>query len=167
MILLSTQFHESYGNCLEDSTLNLTVITMSANAIHESLLRPPVLHILRAAGFQAARPAALDTMVDLTHRYIKRLASLAASHAVATHNELTPTLPDLRLAMQDLGTFGPQIGSMEEQCRDEEDLRGVDAFISWAKGENNREIRRIAGLAASEGEVVEIEAGLREDFLTG
>ena len=140
---------------------------MSADAIHESLLRPPVLHILRAAGFQATRPAALDTLVDLTHRYLRRLATLAASNAVATHNEFIPTLPDLRLAMQDLGTFGPQIGSMEEQCRGEEDLRGVEAFIAWAKGESNKEIRRIAGLAAPEGEVVDIEVSPKEDFFAG
>ena len=140
---------------------------MSPHAIHESLLRPPVLHILRAAGFQATRSAALDTLVDLTHRYIKRLASLTVSHAISTHNEPIPTLSDLRLAMQDIGVFGPQIGPMEEQCRGDEDMRGVEAFIAWAKGESNKEIRRIASLTAAEGEIIEIEASPREDYLAG
>lgn len=57
---------------------------------------------------------------------------------------------------------------MEEQCNGEEDLKGIEAFVGWLKGEGNREIRRIAGLAPSEGEIVALEASEpREDFLTG
>ncbi|KAL9114208.1 MAG: hypothetical protein Q9187_007500 [Circinaria calcarea] len=141
---------------------------MSSNALHNSLLRPPVLHILRAAGFNATRPAALDTLVDLATRYISLLATTVASRAYSNHNEVTPTITDLRMALQDIGALGPQIGAMEEQCRGEEDTRGVDGFVEWLKGPANREIRRIAGLAATEGEVVDVEAGAeREDFLTG
>lgn len=35
---------------------------------------------------------------------------------------------------------------MEEQVRGEEDMRGIEAFISWCTGPNALEIRRIAGL---------------------
>lgn len=50
----------------------------------------------------------------------------------------------------------------------EEDMWGVDAFIDWAKGEINHEIRRIAWLTPDAGEVIDIEAlGEKEDFLTG
>lgn len=36
---------------------------------------------------------------------------------------------------------------MEEQVRGEEDMRGIEAFISWCTGPSALEIRRIAGLA--------------------
>ena len=72
------------------------------------------------------------------------------------------------MAMQDIGSLGPQISVMEEQCRGEEDTRGVDSFLEWLQGPVNREIRRIAGLAATNGEMVDVEAGAeRGDFLTG
>lgn len=57
---------------------------------------------------------------------------------------------------------------MEEQCRGEEDLRGVEAFLKWMIGDVNKEIRRIAGLAATGGDVVDVDVlGENEDFLTG
>ena len=141
---------------------------MSCHDLYTSLLRPPILHILRAAGFHATRPAVLDTLVDLAARYLALLASTAASHASINHNDLTPTITDVRMALYDVGALRPQISIMEEQSRGEEDLRGVEAFIEWVMGEGNKEIRRIAGLAAMEGEAAEVEALVdREDFLTG
>lgn len=74
------------------------------------------------------------------------------------------------MALQDAGALYPQIGVMEEQCRQEEDLRGVKAFVDWMQGEVNHEIRRVAGLATTPGEpVVDIDAleTGKEDFLTG
>ncbi|KAL8825919.1 MAG: hypothetical protein Q9191_004121 [Dirinaria sp. TL-2023a] len=74
---------------------------------------------------------------------------------------------DVRLALQDVGAFRPEINIMEEQCKGEEDMRGLEEFLKWIQGDGNREIRRIAGLAPSEGEVVALEAGEeREDFLS-
>ena len=141
---------------------------MSSHALYSSLLRPPILHILRAAGFHAIRTAVLDTLVDLTSRYLILLAQKTAAHAMTNHNELTPTIIDVRLALQDVGALRPEISIMEEQCKGEEDMRGIDAFIKWLTGDGNREIRRIAGLAPSEGEIVALEASeQREDFLTG
>lgn len=141
---------------------------MSTHALYNSLLRPPILHILRAAGFHAIRPAVLDTIVDLASRYLILIAQKTAAHALTNRNESIPTIIDVRLALQDVGAFRPQMSIMEEQCEDEEDMRGVDAFLRWLTGEENREIRRIAGLLPSEGEVVALEASEpREDFLTG
>ncbi|MCJ1433023.1 hypothetical protein MMC27_002382 [Xylographa pallens] len=139
---------------------------MSPNALQDSLLRPSILHVLRAAGFNATRPAALDTLVDLASRYIVLLASQTASHAFANHNDVVPTVMDVRMALQDVGALRPQIGIMEEQSRNEEDTRGMDAFLKWMTGDESREIRRIAGMVGSEGDV-DVEAGSeREDFLT-
>ena len=55
---------------------------------------------------------------------------------------------------------------VEEEWRGEEDLRGVQGLIGWARGEVNREIRRVAGLVREEGDVDE-EGAVREDFLAG
>ena len=141
---------------------------MSSHALYSSLLRPPVLHILRAAGFHATRPAVLDTLVDLAARYLALLATTTASHTILNHNDSTPTIVDVRMALQDVGALTPQISIMEEQSRGEEDMRGMKAFIHWMEGEGNKEIRRIAGLAGAEGEVVDIEAvEEKEDFLSG
>lgn len=141
---------------------------MSSNALHIALLRPPILHILRAAGFHATRPAVLDTFVDIAARYLTLLATKTASYALTNHNDVTPTITDVRMALHDVGALWPQISVAEEQIRQEEDMRGVDAFIDWIRGEGNHEIRRIAGLTSEPGEVVDIETmGEKEDFLTG
>lgn len=72
------------------------------------------------------------------------------------------------MALQDVGALRPQRSVLEEQCRGKEDLRGVEAFLEWMAGDVNRGIRRIAGLAATEGEVVDVNVlGENEDFLTG
>ena len=140
---------------------------MSSHTLYTSLLRPPILHILRATGFQSTKPAVLDTLVDLTAGYLVLLARTTASHALINHNDLTPTITDVRMALQDVGALRPQRSVMEEQCRDEEDMRGVEAFVEWMMGDLNKEIRRIAGLAATEGEAVDVNVlGEKEDFLT-
>ncbi|KAL8913666.1 MAG: hypothetical protein Q9172_007236 [Xanthocarpia lactea] len=140
---------------------------MSSNAIYISLLRPPVLHILRAAGFHATKPAVLDTLVDLTARYLILLASNAATHAQENHNDLVLTVTDVRMALQDVGALWPQKSAMEENLLDEEDMRGVDNFVKWMMGADNREIRRVAGLIENEDSIpgIEVPAG-KDDFLT-
>ena len=141
---------------------------MSSHALYTSLLRLPVLHILRAAGFHATRPAVLDTLVDLAARYLTLLAANTASHATLNHNDVTPTIMDIRMALQDVGALWPQVSVMEEQSRGEEDMRGMQAFIEWMEGDVNREMRRIAGLGKAEGEVLGVGATAEnQDFLTG
>lgn len=72
------------------------------------------------------------------------------------------------MALQDVGAFVPQMSAMEELWNGEEDMRGLENFLDWVKGDTNKEIRRIAGLASTEGGVVDVEAlGQKEDFLTG
>lgn len=141
---------------------------MSSNALFISLLRPSVLHILRAAGFHATRPAAFDSLVDLASRYLLVIAVRTADFAMSNHNDLSISVTDIRMALQDVGAFRPQLSTVEEHCISDEDLRGMSGFIDWMMGEGNREIRRIAGLAGLDSEATEIEAALeREDFLTG
>ncbi len=125
---------------------------MDPSPLHPSLLRPPLLHILRAAGFTTTRPSVLDTLTDLTIRHLNLLCASLARHSQLRQppppgqppNEIT--LLDVRMALQETGAFYPSVSDMEEQARGYEDTRGVDAFIAWSTGEVNREIRRIAGM---------------------
>lgn len=135
--------------------------------LHNALLRPPIIQILRAAGYHSTRPSVLDTLADLTIRYLLLLGSSAAEHAANSHpDDPVPTLQDIQLALQDAGALRPQIKHFEEDWRGEEDLRGLDAFTSWFTGPVNREIRRIAGYIPSEGDVVDADMLEKEDYLT-
>ncbi|OBT50709.1 hypothetical protein VE04_09459, partial [Pseudogymnoascus sp. 24MN13] len=48
---------------------------MSSHAIHHALLRPCVLHILRAAGYHSTKPSVLDALTDIAGRYMHLLAT--------------------------------------------------------------------------------------------
>jgi len=150
---------------------------MSSLNVHNSLLRPAVLQILRAAGFNYTRTAVLDTVTDLAARYLLLLASETAQHAFNNHNDYVLTVQDVRLALLEVGALRPQLSILEEKAKGVveingetvpfEDMRGVDGFVNWARGPANKEIRRIAGLVneAGSGEglaVVEEE----EDYVT-
>ncbi len=165
---------------------------MSAQSLNNALLRPPILHILRAAGFHSARPSVVDTLADLAGRYLLLLASTTAAHAANNHDELVPTITDVRMAMYDCGVFAPTLTPSEEAWkealrrplaeypernglrakekarRDAEDTKDVREFVEWVKGDQNAEIRRIAGMLVGEGQGAEVEAlADKDDFLTG
>jgi transcription initiation factor TFIID subunit 3 len=146
---------------------------MSSDELFLNLLRPAVLHILRASGFHYGKPSAVDTVVDLTARYITLLAERTAYNAYSNHNDATPNITDARMAMQDCGLLVPTMTAgeeewkqilrkpldfyneetgaraMEEQRRDAEDTADVREFIDWVKGDQNKEIMRIAGTLKS------------------
>lgn len=130
-------------------------------AIHHQLLRPSILHILRAAGYQSTKPSVLDTLTDIAARYITLLAASTAKHAATNHeDDLEISIEDVRMAMQDCGVLGPERLLVEQGfgAEEEEDLRGVESFIEWAMGKENKEIRRVALEGIDEG---------AEDYLTG
>lgn len=158
--------------------------------LHTSLLRAPVLHILRAAGFHSTRPSVLDTLVNITERYLLLLAETTVSHALANHNDTNPTITDVRMALTDCDVLTPVMGAAEEDWtekfrrpladyddlkhgdirregelrrRDEHDTKDVREFIKWIVGDQNKDIRRIAGL---EPEVGPGGMSVPEDYLT-
>ncbi|OJJ46195.1 hypothetical protein ASPZODRAFT_133195 [Penicilliopsis zonata CBS 506.65] len=140
---------------------------MSGANLHNALLRPPIIQILRAAGFHATRPSVLDTLADLTARYLLLLGSSAASHAANAHPEdPNVVLEDIYQALQDVGALRPQLREWEEDFAGEEDLRGLESFLGWFTGPANREIRRIAGFLPSEGDMIDPDALEKEDYLT-
>lgn len=130
---------------------------MSSHAIHHALLRPCVLHILRAAGYHSTKPSVLDALTDIAGRYMLLLATSTANYAAANPTELGITIEDVRLAMQECAAIVPEKVWEDQLFDDEEDTRGVDLFIEWAHGEANKEIRRVALEGGDEG---------KDDYLT-
>ncbi|GAB7343637.1 hypothetical protein MBLNU457_1631t1 [Dothideomycetes sp. NU457] len=169
---------------------------MSSQQLHTSLLRTPVAQILRAAGFNSTKPSVLDTVVDITERYLLLLASTTAAHAQSNHNSPQPTITDVRMALTDCGVLLPTITSAEEEWkerfrrpyedfddlpygatrrekelkkREEEDTGDVREFTQWITGDRNKEIRRIAGMLPETGAGVGVGGemqALPEDYLT-
>ncbi|KAJ5630244.1 uncharacterized protein N7484_010344 [Penicillium longicatenatum] len=140
---------------------------MSGHNLHNALLRPPIIQILRAQGFHSTKPSAIDSLSDLTARYIMILASSTAAHAANAHPEdPSPVLEDVYQALQDAGALRPQLREWEEDWQGEEDMRGLESLIGWITGPSHREIRRVAGFVPSEGDMVDPDSIEKEDYLT-
>ncbi|RFU29193.1 hypothetical protein B7463_g7124, partial [Scytalidium lignicola] len=116
----------------------------SPQSLHHSLLRPSILHILRATGYHSTKPSVLDTLTDLAARYLLLLAQSTAAHASINHTELGITVQDVRMAMQDCGMLLPEKVLEEQEFDEEEDVRGVEEFLAWCTGHRSVEIRRVA-----------------------
>lgn len=144
---------------------NLTPTVMASSNLSIGLLRPAILHILRAAGFHGARTSAVDTIVDLAYRYMILLAEKTAEYALVNDSKI-PDVTEVRMALEEVGAFVPQITATEEQLLHDDDLRGLQNFVAWAEGDMHNEIRRIAGLEATLGEVNLNGEMQREDYLT-
>lgn len=127
------------------------------HAIHHALLRPCVLHVLRAAGYHSTKPSVLDALTDIAGRYMLLLATSTSNYAAINHAELEVSIEDVRMAMQECAAFVPEKVWEDQIFDDEEDTRGVDLFIEWAKGSANKEIRRVALEGGDEG---------KDDYLT-
>lgn len=129
-------------------------------ALHHSLLRPCILHILRAAGYHSTRNAVLDTLTDLAARYMYALAESTMTHAAVNHTEFdSTTIQDVRMALQDCGAFAPEKIMEVEEWEDEEDMRGLEEFMAWITGKVNKEIRRVASEAG--------DGAANADYLAG
>ncbi|CAG8975529.1 hypothetical protein HYALB_00012244 [Hymenoscyphus albidus] len=131
-------------------------------ALYHALLRPCVLHVLRAAGFHSTKPSVLDAFTDIVARFMVTIAESALSHADVNNADepnlaFSITVRDVRMAMESCGVLYPEIPSGEQEFMGQEDTRGVGDFISWAQGPSNRDIRRIA---------LEGGDGAKDDYLT-
>jgi transcription initiation factor TFIID subunit 3 len=142
--------------------------------LHRALLRPAIVHILRAAGFHSTKPTVLDTVTNLAERYLTLLAQTTAAHANSSHNDPVPTITDVRMALAECGALTPLAGAAEEDWRErmrrpmreieasenggltraqaekkrreEEDLKDVRDFMRWFESSQHTDMRRIAGL---------------------
>ena len=94
--------------------------------MHHALLRPCVLHILRAAGYHSTRPSVLDTLTDIAGRYMLLLAQTTAEYASLNHVESDIAIEDVRMAMQDCGALAPEKVLEDQIWDDEEGYTGRD-----------------------------------------
>lgn len=153
---------------------------MTASDLHSALLRPAVLQVLKAMGYSLAKPAVVDTLTDLTARYLLLVASETAQAALNNHGDSQPTIQDVRLALERVGALRPQMKTTEEAAKGYEnvdgalvpfeDLRGVRNFVKWAEGPIHKEIRRVGGLDGGEKDnVADLAADMaeNEDYVTG
>ena len=163
---------------------------MDSGKFHNALLRPAVLQILRAAGFQSARPFAVDALTDIASLYLRQLAERTAEHATTNHNDSVPDVTDVRMAMNDSAALAPlstsaeeawrelmrkpldqyheNVRAQEQARRDEEDTKEIRDFIDWAQGDMNREISRVAGLLPDESAILAVDPhSTNDDYVTG
>ncbi|EME87464.1 uncharacterized protein MYCFIDRAFT_25499 [Pseudocercospora fijiensis CIRAD86] len=145
-----------------------------AQDLHRALLRPAIIHTLRAAGFHSTKPSVLDTLVNLAERHLLLLAQTTAQHAWSSHNDPVPTITDVRMALSDCAVLIPLTSPSEEgwkermrkplsevadvpqggakrmqaekRKRDDEDTKDVREFTKWYDSPQYREIQRVAGL---------------------
>jgi len=84
------------------------------------------------------------------------LAESTAANAAVNHTETEITVQDVGMAMQECAVLAPERTLEDQEFDDEEDTRGVEAFLAWVTGKANQEIRRVA---------LEGSDGLQEDYL--
>lgn len=106
---------------------------MSSRTIHASLLRPAVIHILRAAGFHATRPSVLDALTDICARYMLLIATRTQTFAydrtlssvrdiqndsdalgADLEHQIEPTIADLRNGLTSAAFFSHGLSASEE-----------------------------------------------------
>ncbi|KAJ6257676.1 Transcription initiation factor [Drechslerella dactyloides] len=110
-----------------------------------SLLRISTAQMLRHAGLAGSRPSVLDTLTDMTARYLTLLGTTARS-ITESSERTTSELTDALLAMEHLGLLKP----LTIYTPDLNDTRAVDNFIAWAKSPEVEELRKLAGVVTVE-----------------
>lgn len=133
---------------------------MPSEDIHISLLRPAIIHILRASGFHSCRPSVLDTLTDLCARHLAMIAQRTADQvydrtsaaseddlnrscppleSIFEHNiDASPTITDVRLALASVSFFNSTLTPAEEAWR--ERLR--KPLSTYHAGARDKERRR-------------------------
>ncbi|KAK9475370.1 uncharacterized protein V1510DRAFT_409015 [Dipodascopsis tothii] len=82
--------------------------------LYYSLLRISTAQILRSAGIDRCPPSVLDTLTDITIRYLTTLCSRSLSYSLLAHSsfqndvaECEPRAEDVRMALESLGMLRP------------------------------------------------------------
>lgn len=123
--------------------------------LFHAFLRPSILQILRATGYHGTSPAVLDALTDLAARYLSLLCEKTAHSATHNHGDAGDFgIVEIRLALQEVGALLPERIPAEQDWREEEDLRGVEEFISWFEGQRMKDIMEFA---KGDGEVDETD----------
>ncbi|KAK6342905.1 hypothetical protein TWF718_008286 [Orbilia javanica] len=117
----------------------------SQEQFYFSLLRISTAQMLRHAGLAGSRPSVLDSLTDMTARYLTLLGTTARSISESS-NHTEPELPDVLCAMEHVGLLRP----LTLYNADLDDTRAIDNFITWAKSPEVEELRKIAGVVTVE-----------------
>lgn len=115
---------------------NFSEVQMSSDLFY-SFLRIATAQALRAAGIDRCAPSVLDTLTDLTIRYMDLLSVKASSiAAVCGRGEIE--IGDLRMAMEEIGMLRPRrildetVDDGEHWGIDVED-EGLQRFFEWCR----------------------------------
>ncbi|KAK9455615.1 hypothetical protein V1511DRAFT_458440 [Dipodascopsis uninucleata] len=120
-----------------------------------SFFRITIAQILRSAGIDRCAPSVLDTLTDITIRYMALLANKAISNAILCGRD-EPLLSDVRMAMESAGGLKPtrlldesEDEELEEDNEEAYDPRqvndeGLQRFYEWCFT-TAREMRSIIG----------------------
>lgn len=140
---------------------------VTSTQFYHALLRPTVLQVLRAQGYYSCTPAVLDFVTELVASYLMVLCEKTARNSENLPEPTRPTIVEVRKALEESGAFGPIPMHTAEQWATKEDTRGVDSFISWAKGEKNAKIRKVAGALQEQNDLDEATDEPVTDYLSG
>ena len=138
------------------------------NPFYFSLARVSAAQILRAAGVDRTRPSTLDILTDILIRYFHLLGTESATFALhAGRSEAD--IRDVRLAMEEIGLIAKgrlvskkrvrriareRVGLYESdendmdpdgEDEDDESTETLGKLLSWFKGGQAAECRRVAG----------------------
>ncbi|KAI9651833.1 MAG: hypothetical protein M1831_007543 [Alyxoria varia] len=105
--------------------------TATPNDLHLRLLRPSIIHILRASGFHSTKPLVLDTVTELCARYLhliaKETASACHERTLSSLNggldpefgDLDPNISDVRVGLTNAMFFSTSHTAAEEAWAEE------------------------------------------------
>ena len=98
-----------------------------------ALLRISILQLLKAQGFDRARPSLVDVMTDLYAKFLSLLASEVSSIAQARcDQDDTVALQDITLALENLGVVKPtNILDVYDENSELSSSRGMEKFKDW------------------------------------
>ncbi|KAF3110243.1 hypothetical protein TWF594_008264 [Orbilia oligospora] len=117
----------------------------SQEQFYFSLLRISTAQMLRHAGLAGSRPSVLDSLTDMTARYLTLLGTTARSISESSNREESD-VPDVLCAIEHVGLLRP----LTLYNADLDDTRAIDNFITWAKSPEIEELRKIAGVVTVE-----------------
>jgi histone H3/H4 len=142
------------------------------NPLYFNLARVSAAQILRAAGIDRTRPSTLDILTDILLRYLHLLGTESMTFALAAGRG-EADICDVRVAMEDIGLIAKgRLVSKKRVRRIDRERRGVyesddddtdpdgedesdestealDKLLSWFRGSQAAECRRVAGVSSS------------------
>jgi transcription initiation factor TFIID subunit 3 len=141
------------------------------NPFYFNLARISAAQVLRAAGIDRTRPSTLDTLTDILIRYLHLLGTQSMSYALIAGRTESDTR-DIRLAMEEIGLIAKgrlvsrkrlrriireRAGDYEideedtdpdGEDEDDESTETLERLLSWFKGPQAAECRRVAGVSS-------------------